>query len=305
MRKLFTILLISIVSVSFAQKDTSWTNGGSIGLNGSQTSFTNWAKGGENQVSVSGNVTLFAKYLKGNNSWDNLLLANLGTSRQGKQDYRKGDDQLEINSVFGHKASKNWYYSVLFNFKTQFTAGYDYPNDSTVTFTSNFMAPGNIKLGLGMGYKPHKDLALFLSPATARFTIVNDQDLADAGKFGLLPAEIDANGNILNHADKYRMAFGAMARLTYSKEIFKNVKFATILELYSDYLNHPLNVDVDWQFLFTFKVNDFLNAQLKGQMIYDDDVMIDIDSNDDGIIDAVGPRVQFTETLSLGLVYKL
>jgi hypothetical protein len=304
MRKLLTLLLLSIVSFTYGQKDTSWTNGGSLGLNGSQTSFTNWAKGGENQVSVSGNITLFSKYLKGKNSWDNLLIANLGTSRQGKQDYRKGDDQLEINSIYGHQASKNWYYSVLFNFKTQFASGYDYPNDSTVTFTSKFMAPANIKLGIGFDYKPNKDLSLFLSPSTARITIVNDQDLADAGKFGLLPAEIDANGKII-HADKYRMAFGAMARLIYAKDIFKNVRFATILELYSDYLNHPLNVDVDWQFLFTFKVNDFLNAQLKGQLIYDDDVNIDIDSNNDGIIDAVGPRVQFTETLSLGLVYKL
>ena len=304
MRKLLTLILLSIVSFTYGQKDTSWTNGGSFGLNGSQTSFTNWAKGGENQVSLSGNVTLFSKYLKGKNSWDNLLIANLGTSRQGKQDYRKGDDQLEINSIYGHKATKNWYYSVLFNFKTQFAAGYEYPNDSTVTFISNFMAPANIKLGLGFDYKPNKDLSLFLSPATARITVVNDQDLADAGKFGLLPAEIDASGNII-HADKYRMAFGAMARLTYAKDIFKNVNFATILELYSDYLNKPQNIDVDWQFLFTFKVNEFLNAQLKGQLIYDDDVNIDIDSNNDGIVDAVGPRVQFTETFSLGLVYKL
>jgi len=304
MRKILTLILLSIVSFTYGQKDTSWTNGGSFGLNGSQTSFTNWAKGGENQISISGNVTLFSKYLKGKNSWDNLLIANLGTSRQGKQDYRKGDDQLEINSIYGHQASESWYYSVLFNFKTQFAAGYEYPNDSTVTFTSNFMSPANIKLGIGMDYKPNKELSLFLSPATARITVVSDQGLADAGKFGLLPAEIDASGNII-HADKYRMAFGAMARLTYNKDIFKNVNFATILELYSDYLNKPQNIDVDWQFLFTFKVNEFLNAQLKGQLIYDDDVNIDIDSNDDGIIDAVGPRVQFTETLSLGIVYKL
>ena len=304
MKILITIIFISIIGISTAQVDTSWTKGGSLGLNGSQTSFTNWAKGGEDQISLSGNATLFAKYLKAKNSWDNLLIANLGTSRQGKQDYRKGDDQLELNSIYGHQANKHWYYSGIFNFKTQFTAGYEY-TDSSTTYTSNFMAPANIKLGLGMDYKPNKDLSLFLSPSTARITIVNDEALADAGKFGLLPAEVDANGVIINHADKYRMAFGAMARLSYTKELFTNVNFATILELYSDYLNNPLNIDVDWQFLFTLKVNDFLNAQLKGQLIYDDDIMIDIDSNDDGIFDTKGPRVQFTETLSIGLVYKL
>ncbi len=305
MRILITLILISLFGITYAQKDTTWTTGGNFGLNGSQTTFTNWAKGGENQVSLSGNATIFAKYLKGNNSWDNLLLANFGTSRQGKQDYRKGDDKLELNSAYGYKASKNWYYSVLFNFKTQFAAGYDYPNDSTVTFTSKFMAPGNIKLGIGGDYKPNSNLSLFLSLTTARITIVNDQALADAGNFGLLPAKTDANGVIISHADKYRLAIGAMARLTYAKDIFTNVNFATILELYSDYLNNPQNIDVDWQFQFTFKVNDFLNAQLKGQLIYDDDVNINVDSNNDGIIDAIGPRVQFTEALSLGLVYKL
>ena len=309
-----TLLLIFIafaIGVN-AQNDEKegWDKGLTIGLNGSQTSFYNWAKGGENQISLSGNIVGKANYLNENISWDNLLLMDLGSSRQGKQDWRKGDDRFEYNTIFGKKAKDKWYYSALFNFKTQFTTGYEFADDGSATYISNFMAPAHIKIGLGMDYKPNKDLSVFISPATAKWTIVKDQALADAGKFGLEPAEtikaVDGSDSIIiTPANKVRTEFGALVRLTYSKDIMKNVNFGTILELYSNYLQNPLNIDVDWEFVFTLKVNDFLNAQVKGHLIYDDDVMIDIDSNGDGSFDTQGPRTQFNEALTIGIVYKL
>ncbi len=306
MNKLLIIIILFTSGIVYGQKDTSyWTNGGQFSINGSQTSFTNWASGGENQISAKASALLFAKYLKGNNSWDNLLMADLGTSRQGKQDYRKGDDKIEFNTKYGRKANDKWFYTALFNFKSQFISGYDYVNDTTKVLLSNFLAPGYFKLGLGMDYKPNGDLSVFISPMTAKWTYVNDQNLADAGSFGLDPAEMDANGNIISHANKLRTEAGALIRVAYKKDIWENVNFASILEFYSNYLNNPQNIDVDWQFVFTFKVNKYLNAQLNGHLIYDDDVNINYDSNDDGILNASGPKVQFNEALSLGLVYKL
>ncbi len=306
MKLLLTLALILTIGFANAQSDTSyWTNGGQFALNGSQTSFTNWAAGGENQISIKASAQLFANYLKGNTAWDNLLLADLGTSRQGKQDYRKGDDKIEFNTKYGRKASDKWFYTALFNFKSQFTNGYEYVNDTTKITLSNFLAPAYFKLGLGMDYKPNKNLSVFLSPATVKWTLVNDQALADAGKFGLEPAIRDTAGNIVAHANKIRTEAGALIRVTYKKDIWENVNFASILELYSNYLKNPQNVDVDWQFVFTFKVNKYLNAQINGHLIYDDDVNINYDSNGDGILNANGPKTQFNEALSLGLVYKL
>lgn len=305
--RIFLILAL-IMSIGFvnAQKDTSyWTNGGQIGLNGSQSSFTNWAAGGENQISLKASVQLFAKYMKDKNSWDNLFLGDLGFSRQGVDDFRKGDDKIEFNTKYGRKANDKWFYTALFNFKSQFTNGYEYVDDTTKILLSNFLAPAYIKLGIGMDYKPNGDLSVFLSPLTARWTFVNDQALADAGSFGLDAAIRDTSGNIISHASKVRTEAGALIRITYKKDIWENVNFASILELYSNYLKNPQNVDVDWQFIFTFKVNKYLNAQVNGHLIYDDDVNINYDSNGDGINNAFGPKVQFTEALSLGLVYKL
>ncbi len=311
MKNLLLIFFLSSFVLVQAQSDTAWTKGGTFGLNGSQTSFYNWAKGGANQVALSGNINLFANYLKGGNSWTNLLLMDLGSSRQGQQDWRKGDDRIEFNTIYGHKTKNDkWYYAALFNFKTQFTSGYEFDDDGNKTFISDFMAPAYVKVGLGMDYKPNKNFSAFLSPATAKWTIVNDQSLANQGKFGLDPAEsikaVDGTDSIYTStASKVRLEAGALMRFAYTKDVMKNVNLTTVLELYSNYMKNPQNIDVDWQFIFTFKVNKYLNAQLKGHLIYDDDVMIDVDSNDDGLFDMQGPRTQFNQALTIGLVYSL
>ncbi len=306
MRKILVLAFLFTLSLSHAQTDTSyWSNGGTFGINGSQTSFVNWATGGDNQIAIVGSVNLFANYLKGNKSWANTFIGNLGYSRQGKQSYRKGDDKIEFNTNYGIKAAKHWYYSALLNFKSQFAKGYNYTSDTSKTFTSEFLAPAYVKVGIGMNYKPNANFNVFLSPATMKYTYVGNQELADEGQFGLTAAVRDTAGNIISHAKKTRTEIGFLARMSYNKDIMKNVNFATTLSLYSNYLKNPQNIDVDWQYLFTFKVNKYLNAQFKGQLIYDDDVKIDIDKNNDGIVDYKAPRTQFTEAFSLGLVYKL
>jgi len=305
MKKIILLILLVSSLGAYAQKDTLWTTNGLFGINGSQSSFTNWAQGGENSLALSGNIILGAHYKKGKNIWDNMLIYNLGASQIGSGKLKKTEDKIEINSKFGHEASKNWYYSLLFNFKTQSLIGYEYPTDTTQVMISGFLAPAYVKLGLGMDYKPNDNFSLYLSPATARWIIVNDQNLADAGAFGVEKAEVDTAGNIIPGTGKtLKTEVGAYLRLAFSKDVLKNVNLGTILELYSDYLDNPQNIDVDWQLIITMKVNDYLNAQIKTHLIYDDNTPVGIDDNGDGAFDRFGPRTQFSEQLSLGLVYK-
>ena len=302
---LFAVIVFGLSFYAQAQKDTSyWVKGGMIGINGSQASFTNWAQGGENSLAATGTVLLQARYKKGKNSWNNMLLWNLGASKLGNDFTKKSDDQLEFNSIYGHQATKKWYYSALFNFKTQSLIGYEYPTDSTEVKFSGFLAPAYIKFGLGMDYKPNDWMSLYISPATARWLIVNDDDLANAGAFGVDKAEYDTLGNLISAGQKVQFQFGAYLRFVLEKEVFKNVTVGTIFELYSDYLNNPQNIDVNWQVLITMKVNKVLSAQIKTNLIYDDDIPVGIDDNGDGKFDRFGPRTQFSEQLSIGLMYK-
>jgi hypothetical protein len=77
------------------------------------------------------------------------------------------------------------------------------------------------------------------------------------------------------------------------------VNFQSKFELFSDYLKNPQNVDVDWQNLFTMKINDWLATGVTAHLIYDDDIKI-TDKNGE-----TGPRTQFKEMFVLGLIYTL
>ena len=97
---------------------------------------------------------------------------------------------------------------------------------------------------------------------------------------------------------KYRHEFGFNLKFMYKVTIWKNVDFQTNLELFSNYLENPQNIDIYWDTYFTFTVNNWLSAKLTTSLIYDDDIaVIDSDGN-------IGPRTQFKQTFGFGLAYR-
>lgn len=297
---LFTVLFAAVASYAQDDADTAWTVNTDVALMFSQSSFTNWAPGGENNLTFNGYFNFYAGYHKGKSKWENMLGLAYGQSKQGKQDYRKAEDKIDFLSTYGYEAAKNWFYSANFNFKSQFAEGFDYHDDDTLAKEkiSNFMAPGYISLGLGMENRPKEWLSIYMSPATARWIVVNDQDLADAGSFGVEKGYFNADGTWVP-GENVKFETGAYFRIMLVKEVFKNVGVNTKLELFSDYLNNPQNIDINWDTRIDMKVNSWLSANFAFQMVYDDDTPItDKDGN-------TGPRLQMREMLSVGLTYKV
>ena len=97
---------------------------------------------------------------------------------------------------------------------------------------------------------------------------------------------------------------GAFLKSQFKTTVVKNVDFETKLDLFSNYLDTPQNIDIHWDVLLNMKINDFLSANLITNLIYDDDVHIGKDTNDDGIIDESGPRIQFKQLFGVGLSLK-
>lgn len=291
MKKLF--VLVSLITISFysrAQQDKVWRRGGLISLNLTQVSLTNWAAGGENSVAANGIINYFANYQKGKNAWDNNVDLGYGMLMQGKDDVRKSDDKIDLSSKYGRQATEHWYYSALLNFKSQFTEGYNYPNDSVVI--SKFLAPGYLTFALGMDYKPSKHFSLFLSPAAARWVIVNDDKLNSIGAFGVDSGEV------------IKTEVGALMKASLNADLAANINLQTTLELYSNYLDNPQNVDVNWQLLLSVKISKFLSASLSTQLIYDDNTTLTFYKSDKQTVDHTGPGVQFKEVLGIGFAYK-
>lgn len=273
-----------------AKKDTNWTKGGLVSFNFSQVALSNWAGGGQSSVAVNGFLNVFANYKKGIHSWENSLDLGYGIVQQGNADFRKSDDKIDFTSKYGRQASKVWYYTGLVNFKSQFAPGYNFPNDSVKI--SNLLAPAYVLASIGMDYKPNEVFSAYISPVTAKFTIVNDDDLNSIGAFGV------ENNEVL------RTEVGGYIRAQFKKDLIENVNLQSRIELFSNYANNPENIDVNWETIIAMKVNKFITANISATVIYDDDIDISIDNNDDGVIDKVGPRTQFKEVLSIGLSYK-
>lgn len=324
MKKLFLLSLGLTTALSFAQvtegekelttvnTDTvdGWSKGGYFSLNGSQTSLTNWVAGGQNSVTVNGLFGVYADLKRGSMTWENSLDLGYGILKQSNELFQstgskwiKTDDRIDLTSKFGQKASDSWYYAALTNFRTQSTAGYAYPNDTIEI--SGFLAPAYWLTAIGMDYKPNKKFSLFVAPITSKFTFVNDQTLADAGSFGVTAAEEDANGMaIVGTGKRMRTEFGGYLRMKYKTNLAENITFTTKLDLFSNYLNNPSRVDVNWENLVEIKLWKFLSATISTHLIYDDDVNIAI-VDADGNQTAFGPRVQFKEVLGVGLAWKI
>jgi len=301
MKKVVLLIITAGISIlSIAQDSTKvWETGGQIGINVTEVGFYNWAKGGDNNVTGTSFLQLFANRNKDGWSWENKLDLEYGIKQENEGILKKTDDRIEFNSKIGKKAKEKWFYTGYLNFKSQFDKGYDY-GKSEVDPISNLMAPGYLTWGLGMDYKPNKYFSAMLAPISSKTTFVLDQTIADNGDFAE-GAEYDELGNKIKDGQTVRYELGANFVFTFKKDIFENVNLDTKLDLFSNYLDNPQNVDVDWQTTITMKVNSFLNVVFKTHLIYDDNTNISWEK--DGIAHK-SPITQFKQSLSVGLMYK-
>ncbi len=267
MKKLVLALII-LGSLSINAQDKKeevkdgWHNGGDISLMFNQASFDNWIKGGENSMALNGLVNYNFNHKKGINIWDTKLIAAYGLSRISDET-KKTDDRFEINSVFGRQASKLWFYSFFGNFKTQMTDGYDY-SVSPYAVTSKLFAPAYLSFGPGMLWKKSDNLKVNFAPATSKFTFVNDDALSAAGAFGVDPGE------------KMRYELGMAIDGYYKFNLMKNVSMENMLGLYSNYLDHPENIDVDYKMNMVMTINKYISANFGINLLYDDNALQDI-----------------------------
>lgn len=275
-----------------AEKDTTgrlWKKGVAFGLMFNQGSLTNWAAGGDKlSLSLLGTLNAFANYKKGRHSWDNNIDLAYGYVNTTSLGTRKSDDRIDMTSKYGYEIGKNWYLSGLFNLRTQFSNGYLYPADTTQELVSRFFSPAYIVLSPGMDYMPNKEFSLFMSPITARWVVVMDDTLSSRGAYG-----VDTGKHV-------KSEFGAYLTATWNKEIMKNITYKSKLELFSNYIKKPQNIDIFWTNMIAMKVNSLISVNLSLDMIYDDDVRV-FENPKTG---AMGPRLQVKQVLGIGLTAK-
>lgn len=284
-----------------------WEIKSSAALNINQLHLSNWAEGGESSMSGVMWFNFSATHKKKRYTASHQFVAGYGLLTNRDRDLRKTEDRLEYTGSYSYQAYNKWNYMSQINFRTQFSNGYRYPNDSVII--STFLAPAYLTLSLGMQYKPSDNFSLFFSPASGKFVIVANQELADKGSFGVSPATY-VNDSLVAHGSLIKPEFGFNLNATMKKEVFTNVNFESRLILHNNYLDtdpgNRWNFDVNWDALINFTVNKTMSTTLRMNLIYDHNVKINEYKIIDGqkVLSGSGPRTQFKESFGIGINYK-
>ena len=328
-----------------------WTKGGLGSVTYNQVGLFNWAAGGQSNMTLIGNLGLFANKKKENYSWETTLDLAYGFIKNNfifdpQSPINKAEDKIDLNSKYGRKAwNEKVFYTGLFNFRTQFDYGRQNPGENV--YISRFLSPAYFVFALGLDYKPSDDFSLFFSPASGKVTIVADDSLASQGAFGvnqLLNEENPAEGFRPGNGASARIEVGATFRAKFKKAVSKNLSLESNLELFSNYIDRPQNIDVRWNNVLVANITKYFTVNFFTDMIYDHDIKIQIvdskgapinsvnpepilnplsgafesnttfwpgpgylDGSDLGDVTQVqrkGPRLQFKQILGLGFTYK-
>lgn len=262
-----------------------------------QASLTNWVKGGENSISISSDITGYADY---NNkplkiTSNNFARLKFGLIKSGENNVRKNLDLLETNSKLNHKAFGKFDFSAILLFKSQIAKGFNYTKykkngqeRDTAILVSRLMNPAIITAGIGLDYKPNKNTSINFSPFSYKGTFVHDTAHIDQTKYGVAA----------DRRSKHEP--GASFMISHIYKPTKNISVTNRLQLFTNYINNPLNIDIDWEMILTANINWFTDVRFNTHFIFDDDTKT-LDPDNENKKNA---RVQFKELLGFSFVFR-
>lgn len=306
-----------------APKPNYWNHSLLTNVNFTQTALTSWAAGGNDNLTLSAYVDGNANYEKGKMIWKNRLQLDYGfLYSEDKPIFQKNKDRIYFESKWGYDTPvKNLKYSASFDFKTQFDNNYVYGTPGVAnpsvqdwkdarTLKSGLLAPAYATLGLGLDWTPKPWLSVNIAPLTGGFVIVRDEELRKAYGMELrdlsateqaaYDAAVAANDPVGSYYRSNRFELGAQLKVNGDFTINDNLKYSTQVVLFSNYLNNPQNVRINWDNKFFWKLAKYFTLTFSTNLIYDDTVLITDKDHANG-----WRTVQFKEFLELGFSYTI
>ncbi|TCO03636.1 DUF3078 domain-containing protein [Natronoflexus pectinivorans] len=238
-----------------ALKKSPWTFTGSENIQFSQAYLSNWARGGQNSVALLSDLRLSAIYKDDNVEWENTAVHKLGIISSEGAKSRVNDDLIELMSKYGVKSTEKWYYSLLFNFRTQFFEGFLASDTEKENPISAFMAPAYFSLAAGMDYRV-KDFTLLLSPLTSRMTVVLDTAKINQTRYNI---DADKKSNFLT---------GGSLQNNFRWKLAEDMTFTSRMNVFYDYFAKDENIQAEWDLVLDMRINVFLSTRLTGSFRY-------------------------------------
>lgn len=247
---LFIVLMTGTVTASSPEmkSDTSWTSGGSVGMDLSQLILINPKIGaGENKMAFGGLTTLFAKYKEGKMVWDTDGSVQMGVQRLGGNDnpFTKNLDMLRVNSKVGYVFAEHLNGALQVGLESLLLPTYSdlsLSSTGTNTLQAKFFSPAEIIVAPGLDYIHNEHLNVFVAPVAYKSVIVLNDEIASLGVHGNPWTSATDFKNI-----KHEM--GANLKAKYTNVYYEKLSVGSELNLFYDYLadEHGAEfLDVTW-----------------------------------------------------------
>ena len=124
---------------------------------------------------------------------------------------------------------------------------------------SKFLNPAILTLGFGLDYKPNTTTSINFSPLSYKGTYMTDTVHIDQTAYGI------------PHNKKSLHEPGVSLMVTNDYKPVKSVTITNRLQLFTNYIHNPQNVDVDWEMIATANLNWFTDVRFNTHLIFDDD----------------------------------
>ena len=313
-------------------KPNYWTNSLKTNVNLGQTSLTNWAAGGDNTVSLAAFVDGNANWAQGDMFWNNRLQLDYGfLYASSKPILQKNTDRIYLESKWGYKTEsmKNFYFSANYDFKSQFTTGYDYNTPGSLvdengnqleggalkqawrdarSLKSGFLAPAYTNLALGIDYKPSNWLSVNFAPITGGYVIVRNEALRKSYGMHLKPEYVGVDeADLPTDGSQYqssRFELGAQIKADAAVNVNDNFKYSTQVVLFANYLDINHCPRINWDNRIDWKLAKYFSLTMTTNFIYDDTIMI-VNAKDVEQFPNGKARLQFKQSLAFGFTYTI
>ncbi len=292
LKKLLFLTLISCFSISIsAQKildakdavkemdkakdaKDGWTKAGGIGLNLNLLSLINPRVGaGDNQVGIGGILNYSANLVRDKILWDNKFLVQLATIQAAGGPWTKATDVLQGTTQWGYKVAPKWYVAGLGDLQTQLLSTYgtnflkpQIIDGKRTLLSGKLFSPAIVKFAPGVIFKPSDNLKFLYSPIAYKGVFVGNDEIAMQANF------IPLDGTKFKNVDHQ---LGQELRMDYAQKFLNDkVVYITTLDLYSNYLRTPENIDVEWYNSLDFMVGKGISVNFRTDWFYDHDIQV-------------------------------
>ena len=280
---------------------------GNYGLNINQLALSNWAAGGENSWAGKAFANFSLVYHKKRFEQKFIGSFAFGISRFADKRLEKQDDKIDLTYSLSLNSKSRWNITTVATFNTQFADGYKYPNDSTVI--STFFAPAYLTLSAGYTYKTKNErFQIFLSPMAGKVTFVFNQDLADAGNFGVKKGYYDQDGDWIP-GENIAAALGVNVIINYKQPIGKSITYLTLLNGFYNYTEKRdddlLRLDFNWENTINFAISKHLTTILFVNLKYDHNTTFPVYETIEGVETVVDnvTKLQLKESIGIAFVH--